>query len=147
DLITTTDTTEATGGADTLSGHAQSDIVLGGGGQGTLYGDPGGPTAATISKDGDDVLLGDDGLLDFCNTYHILHLIRSFQDALGGADVISGNKGADVAIGGTGGDTIYGDDANATAAAADAADILLGDNADIFLVAKGGASGGDLKLV
>lgn len=153
DLITTTDTAETTGGADTMSGNAKADIILGGvnnGGQDTLYGDRGTPNATTIGNDADDILLGDNGLLDFTfadTDRNTLDLIRSAQDTRGGVDIISGNKGADVAIGGTAGDTIYGDEASFTAGAADLADILLGDNADIFLVAKSSAAGGDLKVV
>jgi Ca2+-binding RTX toxin-like protein len=154
DLITTTDTQETTGGADTMSGNAGNDIMLGGvnnGGVDTMYGDRAAPTVTTIANDRDDIMLGDNGLLDF--TYladtdrDTLDLIHSFEDGLGGEDNISGNKGLDVAIGGTGGDTIYGDDASASAGASDLGDLLLGDNADIFLVAKGDASGGDLKVV
>jgi Ca2+-binding RTX toxin-like protein len=154
--IITTDTEEDTGGPDSISGNAGGDIILGGvnnGGQDTLYGDRALPDASSIAADGDDVILGDNGVLDLnsadTNTYNpkTLILIRSFQDGLGGTDVISGNKGADVAIGGTGNDTIYGDDENASAGANDGADILLGDNADIFLVAPDNAVGGDLKLV
>ncbi|HCU70037.1 MAG TPA: hypothetical protein DGF30_12660 [Desulfomicrobium sp.] len=175
DLITTTDTEEATGGADTMSGNAGNDIMLGGVNnddgdelngfeKDLLYGDRALPNSTTIADDGDDIMLGDNGLLDF--TYDpadypgdepgmadtdrmTLDLIRSFEDALGGIDVISGNKGLDVAIGGTAGDIIYGDDANASAGAADLGDLLIGDNADIFLVAAPLApdSGFDLKLV
>ncbi len=163
DFITTTDIEDETGGADTMSGNAKADIMLGGvndGGEDVMYGDRGGPdpedqpTPASILNDGDDILLGDNGLLDF--TFdgdesgldrQTLDLIRSSEDALGGTDVISGNKGLDVAIGGTGGDEIYGDDANASAAADDLGDLLLGDNADIFLVPKGTDTGADLKLV
>lgn len=167
DLITTTDRidlldpdhdtaaeAEADGGADTMSGSAKADIMLGGvnhGGIDTIYGDRAAPTVLTIANDGDDVMLGDNGLLDFTfeadTDRNTLDLIRSFEDGLGGADTVSGNKGLDVAIGGTGGDTIYGDDENASAAGGDVADLLLGDNADIFLVAPGLAAGGDLKLV
>jgi len=171
DLIKTTDIEDETGGADTMSGNAKADIMLGGvnnGGEDTIYGDRAEPTTGmdgTIANDGDDIILGDNGLLDF--TYdpadypadnqsvtpdtdrNTLDLIRSKQDGLGGKDVISGNKGLDVAIGGTGDDEIFGDDADATAGAADKGDLLLGDNADIFLVAKGTDTftGFDLKLV
>lgn len=160
DLITTTDDDETKGGADTMSGNAGNDIMLGGvnndDGIGdpevdTMYGDIAVPTATTIGDDGDDILLGDNGRLDFTflsdTDRNTLDLIRSFEDALGGIDIISGNKGLDVAIGGTAGDTIYGDDANASAGAADLGDLLLGDNADIFLVDSQGASGGDIKIV
>ncbi len=161
DLITTTDTQEATGGADTMSGNAGNDILLGGvnndDGLGLpevdrLYGDRAAPTATTVATDNDDILLGDNGLLDFTfgtdtdrNTLDLIH--SSKEDGLGGTDILSGNKGLDVAIGGTGGDTIYGDDQDASAGADDLADLLLGDNADLFLVAAGAAVGGDLKMV
>jgi len=102
DLITTTDTAEATGGADTMSGNAKADVMLGGvnnGGSDTLYGDRAAPTAMTIANDGDDIQLGDNGLLDFTfgtDTDRLtLDLIRSKEDALGGADTLSGNKGND----------------------------------------------------
>ncbi len=154
--IMTTDTAENTGGPDIISGNAGADIIFGGvnnGGTDYLYGDRAVPDAASIAADGDDVIIGDNGYLDFnsANTNTAipltLTLIRSAQDGLGGSDVISGNAGSDVVIGGTGNDTIYGDDSNASAASADGNDILIGDNADIFLVDKGNASGGDLKLV
>src|SRR5262245_16495754 len=156
DLITTTDTVETTGGADVMSGNAQADIVLGGvnnGGIDVVYGDRAVPTAATIDNDADDIQVGDNGLLDFSfesdTDRATLDLIRSTEDGRGGIDTISGDKGADVAIGGTAGDTIYGDDAAFAAGANDGADMLLGDNADVFLVAKGGAIAGtgDLKLI
>lgn len=170
DLITTTDQVdvahptlalaEAVGGPDTMSGNAGSDIMLGGvnndDGAGdpevdSMYGDRAAPTSTTIANDSDDILLGDNGLLDFTfdtdTDRNTLDLIQSFEDALGGMDIISGNKGLDVGIGGTGDDTIYGDDAGATAGADDLGDLLLGDNADIFLVDDGGESGGDIKIV
>jgi len=160
DLITTTDDVvsgEDKGGADTMSGNAKADIILGGvnndDGAGdpevdTLYGDAASPVNAL---DLDDILIGDNGLLDF--TYgmdtdrNTLDLVRSFEDGMGGIDILSGNAGADVAIGGTAGDTIYGDDSAAHGGSTDLADILLGDNADIFLKDAIGASGGDIKIV
>jgi len=151
DLITTTDMGEGTGGADTMSGNAGADVVIGGVNSDILYGDRAAPNAATIANDGGDILLGDNGLLDFTfgadTDRNTLDLIRSAEDSLGKADLISGNAGGDVAMGGTAGDTIYGDDAAASAGAQDNGDILLGDNADIFLVAKGAASGGDLRAI
>ncbi|HXT29054.1 MAG TPA: LEPR-XLL domain-containing protein [Vicinamibacterales bacterium] len=160
DLITTTDDAisgEGKGGADTMSGNAKADIIIGGvnadDGVGLaekdrIYGDQATPTD---TNDGDDIMVGDNGLLDF--TYltdtdrNTLDLIRSFEDGLGKIDVLSGGRGLDVGIGGTAGDEIYGDDANANAGANDLGDLLLGDNADVFLVDKGTGAGPDLKLV
>ncbi|HEU5192826.1 MAG TPA: hypothetical protein VFX14_24355 [Methylomirabilota bacterium] len=124
--IETTDAAEADGGIDTIKGNEGKDIILGG-----VQGDP------LFGNAGDDIVLGDDGSLRFDVDADLtrLDLIRSQVNAgLGGADTISGNAGADVAIGGTSGDTIYGDDAAASAGAADLGDILLGDNGDITLL-------------
>ncbi len=164
DLITTTDTEESTGGADTMSGNAGNDVMLGGVNNDdslgdpevdTLYGDREFPDATTIANDVDDIMLGDNGLLDFTfetdTDRMTLDLIHSFEDGFGGTDIISGNKGMDVAIGGTGGDFIYGDAETLAqlSGADDLADLLLGDNADIFLLAAPAmpVAGFDLKLV
>ena len=157
DRIMTTDNVisgEGKGGADTMSGNARADIMLGGvnnAGIDTMYGDRALPTGTTIANDANDIMLGDNGELDFTfgadTSRDTLDLIRSYEDGMGGTDVMSGNKGLDVVIGGSAGDVIYGDDAAASAAAYDLGDLLLGDNADVFLVAQGGATGPDLKVV
>ncbi len=125
--IYTTDVTELTGGADVLQGNTGDDIMLGGvnGGPDVLSGD-----------EGDDVLIGDNGELDFAadGLWATLDLVRSFPDGRGGADVIAGNWGADVAFGGSGNDVIYGDNVDGTAGASDGGDILIGDNAWIVLL-------------
>ncbi len=100
---------------------------------------------------GDDVVLGDNGLLHFDYDWALdsdltdetytpgdgdmdtLDLIRSYRDGLGGIDIVSGSAGNDVLIGGTDGDTMYGDDETASNGSADGEDIMLGDNADIRL--------------
>ncbi|MBD2360610.1 DUF4347 domain-containing protein [Anabaena minutissima FACHB-250] len=147
DFITTTDVAESTGGADIMSGNAGNDILLGGvnnGGTDTMYGDAATPVNAV---DGDDILLGDNGKLDFTldsDTNRLtLDLISSTRDGLGGTDNITGNAGADIAIGGTGGDIIYGDNATASGGNTDQGDILLGDNGDVFTK---GAFGGNARL-
>jgi Ca2+-binding RTX toxin-like protein len=157
DRIRTSDVVEGTGGADLMSGNAGSDIMFGGvnaGGIDLMYGDRASPTAASKANDGDDIMLGDNGVVDFAfggdTDRMTLDLIRSYEDALGGTDHISGGVGNDVGIGGTGDDFIYGDDAVASAGALDGDDILIGDNADIFLVAApkpASAVKGDLKIV
>jgi len=52
---------------------------------------------------------------------------------LGGNDSLSGKQDGDLLIGGTGKDWIYGDDATASSNADDLADILIGDQVNIFL--------------
>lgn len=146
DLITTTDVLETTGGADVMAGNAGNDILFGGvnnGGVDVMYGDAAAPVNAL---DGDDILVGDNGLLDFSfddSDRMTLDLIRSTRDGLGGVDTISGNAGSDIGIGGTAGDTLYGDNAGATGGATDLGDILLGDNADVL---TGGEFGGAARL-
>ena len=147
--IYTTDTLETTGGADTIEGQDDNDIIFGGvnnGGIDFLYGDRATPVDAS---DAQDIILGDNGKIRFNVDADLdtIDFITSYEDGLGGTDNISGSRGTDLEIGGTGGDVIYGDNAAANAGANDLADILLGDNADITLVAKGAAVGGDLKVI
>ena len=126
--IRTTDTSNATGGADTIDGETGDDIVLGGvnGSSDTLTGGA-----------DDDILLGDNGALIYDDAADpdlaTLDVIVSFLDSLGGADTVSGNGGSDVVIGGFGGDMLYGDDATGSSAVLDLGDYLLGDNARIEL--------------
>ena len=146
-LIETTDIVNTTGGGDTIEGNAQADIILAGVNNGEtdiVYGDRTDPTPTSTGNDDDDVILGDNGLFDFAygNTdLTTLDLVHSSAYAgvtvLGGYDTLSGNAGNDVVIGGTFNDTMYGDDAGGTAADADGEDIMLGDNADIFLSGDG----------
>lgn len=140
--VKTTDTSDATGGNDTIEGNAGIDIAMGGVGGDTVYGD----AASPLTADGADILLGDNGEVDFTRDLNAslaptgaspanlatLDLILSYTDGLGGIDTISGNAGADIAMGGTAGDVIYGD--ADTVGTADGRDILLGDNGRIELV-------------
>jgi Ca2+-binding RTX toxin-like protein len=108
---------EEFGGSDTIHGDMGNDIIIGGlnSSSDTLYGNA-----------GDDIILGDNGIIDFNIDADplTLDLIRSATDGFGGDDYIYGNAGSDVILGGTGDDEIHGDDDP---------DILIGDNADIFL--------------
>ena len=93
------------GGADKISGNVGNDIILGGvnGSSDVLVGGP-----------DDDIILGDNGELIYDDPADpdlaTLAVVRSFLDARGGADEISGDAGRDIILGGTGGDTLYGDD-------------------------------------
>jgi Ca2+-binding RTX toxin-like protein len=143
--VETTDVLEATGGDDHVSGDAGADVAFGGVGSDIIYGDNTGATSG--DADLDDVLLGDNGRLRFdldltlsltsaggMQNLATLDLIESYTDGLGGVDIISGNAGADTAMGGTAGDVMYGDDAAASGGALDKADMLLGDNGIVLLV-------------
>ena len=76
-------------GADLMSGNAGNDILFGGvnnGGVDTMYGDAVVPVNAL---DGDDILVGDNGFLDFTfddSDRMTLDLIRSTRDGLAGSD-------------------------------------------------------------
>ena len=126
--IFTTDVTQTTGGADTVSGHAGDDIILGG---------INGSSDILSGNTGNDILLGDNGELIYDDgadpDLATLDVIRSFTDGLGGIDEISGNAGSDKIFGGSGGDSIYGDDNTASSGVADLMDFILGDNGEIIL--------------
>jgi Ca2+-binding RTX toxin-like protein len=131
--VTTTDASEATGGADTISGNGGGDYILGGVGGDTIFGDR--TTPGTF--DGNDVIMGDNGNLDFSldSNFSTLDLVLTQIDAsLGGIDTISGNAGSDIIFGGTAGDMLYGDNAAGIADAGDGADYLIGDNGRIDLL-------------
>ncbi len=142
--VTTTDTLDATGGNDTIEGNAGVDIAMGGVGSDDIWG---GDNTVVTATDGDDILLGDNGRVDFTLDLTLalvavggtpnlatLDLIQSSTDGRGAADTIRGNGGADVAMGGTAGDTIYGDNDAASGGLLDGADMLLGDNGLMLLV-------------
>lgn len=164
DYITTTDEAEDTGGADTISGNAGADVILGGvnydenelnnEGVDTLYGD----AASQGNGDLDDLMLGDNGILLFNYDWRAdltpddddysplevlpdevgdgrltLDMVRSFTDGRGGVDIISGDVGGDMILGGSDADIIYGYNAAAAAGALDLDDILFGDNGDVLL--------------
>lgn len=130
--IATTDTNDGptgTGGDDEAYGFKGTDVILGG----VNITDS---TDFLFGNQGQDVLLGDNGELDYDtgdNDLSTLDLIRSYTDGLGGQDEISGNAGSDVIIGGTGGDDLFGDDAGAYHDGDDLGDIILGDNADVIM--------------
>jgi Ca2+-binding RTX toxin-like protein len=142
ELIETTDTEEATGGADLIEGNAGADVIIGGvndGGVDRLYGD----AAVPSIYDGDDILLGDNGLLDYAfndDSRTTLDLIQTEDFALGGTDHIFGNAFDDIAIGGRAGDIMIGDNYESMEGSGVAnqletqtgEDILLGDQGQII---------------
>jgi Ca2+-binding RTX toxin-like protein len=150
------DELETQGGIDTIEGNADRDIIIGGVQGDFLYGEA--ALLAEIDAFGDDIILGDEGLLRWDvdgltpEALGSLDLIESEDDAdledgdtlasptLGGVDEIWGNGGRDVAMGGTAGDFIYGDagDPNQLDVDADDRDILLGDNGRVILAPADG---------
>ena len=112
--IRTTDVSTATGSSDEISGGTGDDLILGGvnGSQDVLSG-----------GSGNDVVVGDNGEFIFDHPVDpdllTLDLIRTFNDGLGGEDVIFGNEDDDLLIGGGDRDFIDGDEGN---------DLIFGDS-------------------
>jgi len=121
------------GGADTIYGNEDNDIILGG------YNPSDGenPEDKLYGNTGDDIILGDNGLLDFSPNAAtadeprdvVLYSIETIAPDDGGDDIIYGNTGNDIIFGGDEDDTIdAGEDNN----------IILGDNGFIdYVVADG----------
>jgi Ca2+-binding RTX toxin-like protein len=99
-------TTPEVGGDDILIGGPQTNILIGGAGKDTITG-----------GDGDDVILGDGGYVER-DSFNVLLVARTLDDATGDTDVITGGDGHDVILGGAGGDIIT---------ASLGGDIILGD--------------------
>jgi Ca2+-binding RTX toxin-like protein len=120
--IFTTDTTEATGGSDTISGNAGDDLILGG---------VNGSSDVLSGNGGDDILLGDDGELVYDDSIDpdlaTLDFVRTGNVSLGGPDMIFGNAGEDLIFGGKGGDWIEGGSDD---------DLVFGDFAEAKLLAN-----------
>jgi len=124
-----TDASETTGGADTITGDAADDVILGGVNDGGID--------VISGNDGDDTILGDNGELIYDDTADpdlaTLDIVHSYLDSRGGQDTVSGNAGSDSILGGSAGDTLYGDDATGSAGTTDLNDYILGDNGVIEL--------------
>ena len=93
--VKSTDTTPATGGADTVQTGNGDNIVIGGMGSDRV-------TTGT----GTDILLGDNGQVRMNASGTLLAQITSTQMGSGSADVINTNDGNKTVIGGDAGDTI-----------------------------------------
>jgi Ca2+-binding RTX toxin-like protein len=126
-------TDSAHGASDTIQGHADNDIILGGANSSsdTLTGDA-----------GNDILIGDFGQVRFDLDTPVdlttVDRIETLDDAIGGADSIAGNAGDDLAFGGAGGDTIdAGADDN----------IVLGDSGFVDYVIDDGNDPTDIDRI
>ncbi|UCE37655.1 MAG: DUF4347 domain-containing protein [Thermoplasmata archaeon] len=107
-VIETTD--PATGGSDIIEGNDDDDKILGGAAGDFIWGNL-----------GNEVILGDNGRLDFVvdGDADTLDLIETTDPSIGGIDTIEGNEGEDTILGGPYGDYIWGHENN---------DLILGDN-------------------
>jgi Ca2+-binding RTX toxin-like protein len=97
------------GGADTVTGGTDDDVIVGGVGGDTID-----------AGDGSNVVLGDDGEADFVAGA----LVEAFSTdtATGGDDQVTAGSGGDVVVGGVGADTLT---------AGDGANVLIGDSATL----------------
>ena len=140
-------TTFTFSGQDTLSGGEGDDVIIGGVDDDTLLGDnePGvAPNAApgtAVGEPGDDVILGDNGLVRYVRLSGADSLTRiettDTTEATGGTDIADGNQGNDMILGGVQGDYLRGNQDD---------DIILGDNGLLrwdVLAAEGIAGAGD----
>ncbi|KAM3113150.1 DUF4347 domain-containing protein, partial [Phormidesmis sp. 146-33] len=106
--VTSATSNPATGdGNDTILGNVGNDLIFGGAVDDRIFGNL-----------GDDRVLGDHGQVTFDSNGN-LTLVRTIAPDAGGNDVIQGNEGTSIILGGTGNDTI---------AAGTGADLIIGDN-------------------
>ncbi|MDK3075585.1 calcium-binding protein [Sedimentitalea sp. JM2-8] len=183
--IETIDLAETDGDGDEIHGNDRADIIIGGvNGAGAanpdlLFGEAKLP--GHVGTAGEDVILGDEGILRFDvataeailgagdASNATLDRIQTFKTGtttgggfLGGQDLIFGNGGGDVAMGGTAGDLIWGDlyygDGTLTAlidsdnpGSLPGADSLLGDGGDMrfdgFDVFNGALNGDTVTIL
>ena len=111
--VRTTDTTEDSGGDDTVTLGNGSNVVLGGMGSDTI-----------VAGSGFNILIGDNGAVYYRldgNTVSA-NVALTTLPGLGGNDVITSGSGNDVLIGGTGNDVLNGGDGN---------NVLIGDGGKI----------------
>lgn len=111
------------GGDDKITGADDDDIALGGSKNDNIKGD------APLDDPGDDVLVGDQGEVDFLNGLVTRVITTDVTAADGGVDTINGNEGRDVILGGVAGDILNGDEGN---------DVILGDEGQVQFNLSGG---------
>jgi Ca2+-binding RTX toxin-like protein len=114
------------GGGDTISGDAGADMIFGGAGGDAIFGDN--SAASSGGSDLADIIIGDNGQIDFLNGAIASLTTTDIVVTTAGADTITGNVGADIILGGFGDDKISG---------LGGADILIGDQAKITYATGG----------
>ena len=118
-LSEVTSTAVGTGGDDTIITGDGADYVIAG------VGDDKVNVGVTAPDFGDDVVIGDNGHVDFDTTTgeSVIDFIETIAPEHGGDDLIFVGEGADVVLGGSGADTI-------DAGLGNYEDVVLGDNGD-----------------
>jgi Ca2+-binding RTX toxin-like protein len=124
------------GGNDTTYGNNGDDVQFGGPGADNMNGGHGAGAVTTASDK--DVLIGDNGQVDFVGGK--ISEIKSTDGTNdeGGIDNISGDEDRDVIIGGVKGDNLDGKTAS---------DIILGDEGQLFYNLSGPGLDGDITTV
>ena len=112
--IKTTDLNDPTDipftGVDTLSGGDGGDTVFGGGKGDTIYGDTETDGTTTIGTPGPDILVGDNGQIDYFGG-EVAHVqTTDTTNNTGGVDTVAGHLSDDIILGGVQGDLITGGD-------------------------------------
>lgn len=119
--IEATDEAATDGGADTIEGNEERDILIGG-----VAGD------IIDGATGDDIMVGDEGLLEYNlasgsggdDDATTLDMINTTKPDLGDGDDMQGDDGRDIILGGAGGDDIWGNNDD---------DVILGDNGKLTM--------------
>lgn len=119
---------ESIGGTDTIAGGTGADTLIGGAGVDTIHGGA-----------QDDWIAGDNARFDFESVSGNdgptrIKTIHTTALNIGGHDILSGDAGVDIILGGQGGDQMYGDNAVASNNGGDGADVLIGDNGQVNFV-------------
>jgi Ca2+-binding RTX toxin-like protein len=102
---------ESVGDNDTLDGGGDQDIVFGGLGIDTASG-----------GSGNDIIIGDMGVVHFDDNTDDAYGFYTRNSELGAGDILGGDEGDDIILGGTGGDAADGGDDN---------DIVIGDQGKV----------------
>jgi Ca2+-binding RTX toxin-like protein len=109
-IVRTTDTSDATGGVDTITSNGGVNVILGG-----VRGD------FIFAPAGSNIILGDNGEVHLHNAGS--NDVFTTDESLGGDDVIVGGVGNNIILGGAGIDTVTGGSGD---------DVILGDNGIVF---------------
>jgi Ca2+-binding RTX toxin-like protein len=105
------------GAGDVISGNQMKDIIIGGNTADTITGD-----------DDDDTILGDNGVVVRTDYSGQDNDIYTTDPDCGGSDIIAGNQGDDIILGGSGGSDLEDEGGGDSITGNTEDDIILGDN-------------------